>query len=449
MHQLLWAGTLFVMIFCSWTAFSKCKDPFLPAVVVLLPFSYAYVIWPYLNEANQELSALLGEERLVYVSFYYFCAITAFFVGLIHYPCFSSRSFSGTRSDKHLFGTNTFSPVVRRRLFAVAVFLGSLSILAYSYGLLNVGGLVEAYSRSKGGGVVGSGYVGEAVLLSYPAIFLVSLSAQGTRRIGVVKLASSLLFAAPQLLQGTLGGRRGPLFLSLTVLYFAWHIAKNKLPKLLNALISFTLIGFLVLFVLSQRQAVFIGSGESFQLDRLSNILTPERIEDADFIAGASTILVYDQTNNFTWGRDYLVDLFVRPIPRQLWPQKYEDAANLIGYRVVEGGGDWEYFTQVLGFAPPKGSSVGVAASLYTSFSWLALFAIYFLGRFLSFLWMRHKTRGGIWTIFFCQSMILSIYLPTQSFSAFYQRLILIMGVTIFVFTFIIPRSSIPSVSSH
>jgi hypothetical protein len=170
--------------------------------------------------------------------------------------------------------------------------------------------------------------------------------------------------------------------------------------------------------------------------------ITPEDLETNDYVAGASSVIINNYTKDFTWGRDHLVNLLIRPIPRQLWPSKYEDAANIFGYRVVEGGGDWEHFADVLGFAPPKGSAVGFLSDLYGNFSFGVFLAVFFLGWFLAVLWSRHRLRGGVWSVVFAEAMILSVYLPTQSFSAFYQRLLIMSAITILVFKFYVKPGS-------
>jgi hypothetical protein len=228
------------------------------------------------------------------------------------------------------------------------------------------------------------------------------------------------------------------LFLVLAVLFLAWVLARGKPPPLLSSLIGFGTIGFLVLLVASQRQFLFIGSGGDFDFSRLFDLfLTPEDLITNDYVAGVSTVLVNDYHQDFSWGREHLVNLLIRPIPRQLWPDKYEDAAELLGYRVVEGGGEWDYFSEVLGFSPPKGSAVGFIANLYSSFSWGVLLAMFLFGWSLAVLWKRHRLRGGLWTVLYGQAMILSVYLPTQSFSAFYQRFLIMTVIAVLVFRFI------------
>ena len=439
MVQWLWAGTTAAVATAAFYAFSRTRDPFHPAIILAPSMAFVYGIWPFLLNQGQELTQLFDEEKLAYVGTLYFCALLSFYAGLSRFP--SRRVMRGLITLKG-YQANPFnlnlSAVVRRRMLLIAMGLGLVALTAYAAMLYSVGGLIAAYSVAKGGGVAGSGYVGEAILLSFPAILLLGLSRQGSGRIRLIDLFLALLIALPHLLQGTLGGRRGPLFLVLAVLFLAWVLARGKPPPLLSSLIGFGTIGFLVLLVASQRQFLFLGSGGDFDISRLFDLfLTPEDLITNDYVAGVSTVLVNDYHQDFSWGSEHLVNLLIRPIPRQLWPDKYEDAADLLGYRVVEGGGEWDYFAEVLGFSPPKGSAVGFIANLYSSFSWGVLLAMFLFGWSLAVLWKRHRLRGGLWTVLYGQAMILSVYLPTQSFSAFYQRFLIMTAISVLVFRFI------------
>ena len=70
--------------------------------------------------------------------------------------------------------------------------------------------------------------------------------------------------------------------------------------------------------------------------------LSPDHIRDfrevkepAD-LYGAGAILHADALGAYGWGRRYAIVLFVRPIPRFLWPSKYDDAADFLGRPSIE-----------------------------------------------------------------------------------------------------------------
>jgi hypothetical protein len=451
MLQGLWLATLAVIAGGALFAYSRTRDPFHPAIIVALPLAFVYGAWPFLLNQDHALVYLIGEEQLAYVGGLYLSAMLAFYLGLLRPPHRRTLRFlryqQGFRANPF---TLNLSPTYRKRLFYVALILGALGLLGYAYSINNVGGLIAAYSRAKGGGYAGSGYIGEAVLLAFPAILLLGLARQGVGKVRSIDVMLALLMAMPHLLQGTLGGRRGPLFLVLTVLFVSWFLARGKMPSLKLTLIGLGITGMLVMLVASQRQHLYLGSGGEFDAERVADVyLATETLKTNDYVAGVSSVLVSEYYQDFTWGRDHLVTLLVRPIPQQLWPSKYEVATNLLGYRVVEGGGSWEHFYEVLGFNPPKGSSVGFVANLYGSFAWGALLAIFLFGWGLALLWKRHRLRGGFWTVLFGEAMILSIYLPTQSFSAFYHRFLIMWAVTLVVFNVWLRERRLPSAMDY
>jgi hypothetical protein len=81
-----------------------------------------------------------------------------------------------------------------------------------------------------------------------------------------------------------------------------------------------------------------------------------------------------------------------------------------------------------------------MVADLYASFAWGSLIVIYLFGWGLVTLWKRHQLRGGLWTVLFAEAMILTIYIPTQSFSAFYDRFLIMFVVTVVVFKLWVKR---------
>ncbi|QVL50087.1 MAG: hypothetical protein KFB96_06370 [Thiocapsa sp.] len=431
MYALIWGATAGVIVAGALYAFYCTRDAFHPAIIVAAPLAFVYGIWPFLLNQDGGLESLFGSQRLTDVGTLYLLSMGFLYLGILRFPrkrvLMEIRRRSGFGSKVFTLG---MSGVFRQRILFLSVALGLVSVIAYAYAIDNVGGLTAAYGRAKGGGHAGSGYVGEAVLLSFPAILLLAIARQGARRVQPVDILLALLMAMPHLLQGTLGGRRGPLFLVLAVLFLAWFIARGRPPSLKLAGTGLVVIGLMVLLVHSQRQHLYIGAEGEFDASRMMNTLTPEALEGNDYVAGVASVIVSDYYGDFTWGREHLITLLIRPIPRQIWPSKYEDAGAFFGYLMVEGGGSWVSYSEVLGFSPPRGSATGFVANLYGSFAWGVLLVMFLFGWGLAALWNRHRLRGGLWTLLFAEAMILSIYLPTQSFSAFYHRFLIMAVVT-------------------
>lgn len=79
-----------------------------------------------------------------------------------------------------------------------------------------------------------------------------------------------------------------------------------------------------------------------------------------EFNYGGGQILTYQRAGNFSWGRQWIVDLIVRPIPRQLWPTTYKDAWDLLGIPDLFEGGPGLQFTSVFGWKGELGAAPGM-----------------------------------------------------------------------------------------
>lgn len=416
-------------------AYGRTRDALHPAVLIGPLMAGGYGLWPLILNREGDLLRFFHPEQLESVAFLYFLAVSLFFTGMLWGRRTPGRGsavapyFSGMLQDA---GT-------RRRLFHVALPLGLVAVAAYWHMLDNAGGFVHAFSRPKGGGWAESGYIGEAALLAFPAVGLLALS-RFRQRIRGIDVLLALVFVSPHLLQGTFGGRRGPLFLALAMLFFAWYLARGKVPSLRTGLIAGCVIVLTVLLAWSQRQHVYLGSDGWFDASRLSELVTPEQVSVGnEYVSGVATVLAADHHQDFFWGYRYFVTFVIRPIPRQLWPTKYEDmgatwldlAAPDVRQRYVEA----------VGFAPVGGASFGLVADLYAEFAWGMLIVVLLLGRCYGWLWERHRVRSGLWSVLYLELIILSIYLPVQSFSAVMHRFLFMSIITVLVWRYWIDRT--------
>jgi len=408
-------------------AFLATRDPLHPAVFVSPLFAYFYGLWPLVLNRDGQLEGVLHESYLQHTSLIFLVTIAAMFIGMLH----GLRGLRGAPPvTLNPFG-ELLTPQMSRRLTYLALFMGGLSVVAYSLQLDNVGGFVKAYSRGKGGGYAESGIVGEAVLLSFPALLALALSAYADgRRVTLPHIAMALFIASPHLIQGTLGGRRGPLFLVLATLLFSWFIARGKRPSLAGIVLSVCAIGLAVIVVASQRDRIYIGSQFAFDYSRVfqGDGLAPEAIDPGNsYVTAISGIVAADFYNDHYWGYRYFVTFFIRPIPKELWPNKYADmGADWL--ELYGTGADAMRFTNSIGFALPAGVSGGSIADGYVEFSWGVAIMFYLIGRVFAASYSRHRLEGGFWSIIFFTMLALSIYLPTQSFSAWMLRLLFMSG---------------------
>jgi hypothetical protein len=324
----------------------------------------------------------------------------------------------------------------RSQLQRAALVLVLVSLAAYAYGIANVGGFTAAFSRAKGGGSAGSGYINEAMNLGLVAGAMVSLS---RLRMGwdAAMRGMVVLGLLPNLLQGTFGGRRGPLFLALTSLVVSWLVVRRKAPRVWMMGTALAVVVLSVGFVWSQRQFLHLGS-ERAEVDWesfWSTLAVGDTTEGNNFIYGAGFVVATHNAQKFTWGREALVTLVVRPIPRQLWPTKYKDVGAEWITNEYPGLGhleptDW---LSAVGWLPLTGSAASSIADLFGEFSWGAVIVMYLIGRGFAELRVRRTAKGGMWVLLYIEALVLTVYLATQSFEAFYYRFLILAVPTVII----------------
>ncbi|MFO7640504.1 MAG: oligosaccharide repeat unit polymerase [Candidatus Competibacteraceae bacterium] len=435
MFESLLIATGLLVFASAYYAFAQTRDALQPAVFTAPLFIYFYSIWPLLLSREGGLPDFFTAAELAYVAGLNLLSIAALYAGMLKWPKRFARPIRrGDVRQRDVFALN-LPRATRKRLLSLGLILGMIALVAYWYAIFNVGGFESAYGRAKGGGWASSGYIGEAPLLAFPAIVLIALARQGLR-IRAQDILLALLIASPHLLQGTFGGRRGPLFLILALLFLVWFIAKGVRPRFRTIVVGVTAISVAVVLVWSQRQHLYLGSGGEFEATRVVERIGPEEIDTGnEYLAGVATVLTADEIGNFYWGHRYFVTFFIRPIPKQLWPTKYEDVGADWLYRYGDEERE-ERYQQAVGFSLLAGSSTGYIADVYYEFAWGVVVVSYLLGRVFCALWERHRLRGGLWTILFLQLLILSIYLPTQSLTASLHRFLFMGGITYLVWRY-------------
>jgi hypothetical protein len=408
----LFGLTALIVLGCMALAYARSRDALHP-MVVLGPFLiYVFVVRPLLLSVSGELEVYLSTGQIAFAQTLFTLGIVLLCTGLLYgIP---------QRPGRIRFQVD---PWTRRRLVYVASFLGTMAVLTYSLQLMLGGGLFAVYSHRKAYLSVGSGWVDELVNLSIPAAALLLLAWQGHRgRRRYLFLA--LFFASPLLIHGFLGARRGPTFIILSTFLVAWYIGSGQRISLWKVISRFALIGVLLVFLVSQRRTIYLGSDFSFGARDLWNALVPTEVTNADDTVFAyGSVNVYSATGTHYWGLRYATTYLVRPIPRQVWPTKYEDLGLgwMLNQRDMSGIADAQW-REVLGWIPVRGSAVGFVGDLFLEFSWLGLLGCLALGRFFGWLWTRARLRGGFWSLLYIEAIALSVYVATQSVSAIFHR---------------------------
>jgi oligosaccharide repeat unit polymerase len=321
------------------------------------------------------------------------------------------------------------SEKLSRWLFSVSLVFGLFGVFAFLYVTHSSGGFMKVYSVAKGGGRAVSGYLGDGQHLTLPAIVLLILSTQG-RRWKLGRIALLLLFAAPYLVIGFLGTRRGPAFGVLFCLLVPWYLASGRRPSLRSFVAALAFVGIIVLLLFSQRKLIRLGGDLDLDPGRLRHVLVPSGeglLTGETYVFASGLVLTSKAYAHHYWGHRYAVIFLVRPIPRQLWPTKYQDSG--MGWMLEDdkpGGMPIRYWREAVGWGPESGAASGFIADLYLEFAWIALLGCYLMGLLFSLLWHRALLAKGVWTLLYAEACILSIYVPTQSVSAFFHRFLLI-----------------------
>ena len=420
MLTLIWIATGLVITAGSIFIYAKYKDAIHPGIILAPLFIYQFSVSPILMNLNDGLFLYHREETYIYSSSIYLVTIVAFYLGL------------GTRGKTQslenlgpVFSVDRLDQAQRRHLVILSCLLGGAALVSFWTGLANAGGFFAAYGGPKGGGFHKSGYLGETILLSFPALVVGAIALRG-RRLLVRHMVAALIVASPHLIHGTFGGRRGPIFLILLTLFLSWAIQQRRKLSFMAALGAVAVAGSAVIAVWSQRRFLYLGSGQGADAGRILEFLVPGRIHPGEtYVFGTTSMLVADLHNSFYWGYRYFVTIFIRPIPKQIWPTKYEDM-----------GADWlllggidqraDLYKGIPGYVDTSGFAMPSIADGYMEFQWGVVLLFLVLGRFLGWVWSKHKSHGAFWSVIYAATVPLTIYLATQSVTAFLVRFLFI-----------------------
>jgi hypothetical protein len=303
----------------------------------------------------------------------------------------------------------------------MSLVFGGIGTLLYIYGLYNVGGFVQAYSTAKGGGWAASGYLRDFKILVVPAIVLLYLS-RGKNEWRPLHTALLVLFSSPLLVHGLLGARRGPTFMGITVLVAGWYITRHRRPKLWQVLMGGVGVGLLLLVLVTFRSQIYIGSSFLTGEGPAPTQVVQESLERTDkasygneYVYGGLSALGARARGDFFWGARYMAYVFVRPIPSAIWPTKYQD----VGVGEITGNAGTMAFARAeSGRQVPAGAAPGFASDLYLEFGWGAVLAAFLIGALYGWVWRRHLTTGGFWTVIHVALLVFSVYLISQTMEA-------------------------------
>jgi hypothetical protein len=187
-------------------------------------------------------------------------------------------------------------------------------------------------------------------------------------------------------------------------------------------------VGYLVLFLVTNRGALYLGSDFEFTTDITSIVEKPDT--GNEYIYGTGSMLAAEARQNFYWGRRYAAQILVRPIPSSIWPTKYADVG--LPELITANAGTGEGFSDALGWVGAQGSAPGIVADLWVEFRWFAIPILGLIGRIYASVWRKAVVEGQVWTAQYIMMSALSIYLVMQQMEAVIFR-VLILSVPVWL----------------
>lgn len=416
-----------VLLAAAWLAYVTTRDTLHPMIYLAGMAFFLHAFLPLYLELTQpdELRGYLGQDELDYAQTIAFLGVLSL-AGGVWWGAHGTRA-HGSPIPATCAGSLGLTRAVQTRLVRAAAALASLGLLAWIYQIANTGGFYSVYGEPYGWFWADNGYVREAFQFGLPGALLLLLARRGRsfRAADVAWIGIGLL---PLLTHGLLGARRGPTFMALVGVGVMWYLTRGRRPRLGATLLGGLAVGLLLLFLLANRDRIYLGSTAEFTgaLDGYTFAVKPSN----EFVVGAAAALNTEALDSFSWGRRYLMTLLVRPIPRSLWPTKYGDAADILSIR--SGGPDpqWLDFTDTLGWTGAIGSAPGGIFDLWTEFWWAYLFALVAVGWGFGTAYRRALSLGGFWMALYALMTALSIYFVMQGLAAFAFRVLLLGAVT-------------------
>lgn len=402
MFELLLWITAGVTILAIAIAFDGSRDVFHPMVYIGAMFLFLYSYMPLKLFYSGQLSTYFTEAQLISIQILNLAGVLAFATGCL---------LAGVRLPRRSLATAT-TPNTERRLVTGGAIAGGLGLMCWVISIANVGGFVNAFSHSYGGGWDDSGYVrdGSILLLAGVVLLHAAIAAGRPRLISVLLL---ITFGTPWFVQALLTSRRGPTFTFCVVAIASWFLYRNRRPPVLLTALSGLVLGYFIMFLVANRSNIHLGSDMDFNGDVSAVAETSDT--GNEFVYGTGAVMSAKRTGHYYWGRRYLAQVAVRPIPSSIWPTKYVDFGVP---ELLQNAGTGEGFGDALGWVGAPGSAPGIVSDLWLEFWWLSVPVLGLIGFGYGWLWRRAVLEGGPWTTQYAVFFALSIYLVMQTMEA-------------------------------
>ena len=271
-------------------------------------FIYGYMPWKLVQSGD--LFSYINEDQAIFAH-----SVILACLGFLFYGCLL-----GSRAPNQ--GISHPVRYNQRTIHNAAYFLGAVGLVTWLATIRSAGGFEEAYGAAKGGGWSEYGYVREASYLMIVGVILL-LSPEGFAPRKKLWGGAVLAFTLPWLIRGLLGARRGPTFVIVISVAMSWYMARGETSSLLMMVASGAGLGALLLFLVVNRDQIHLGSDFEFKTEVTEPVAKAGAANE--YIFGAGCITAARQTGQYYWGRRYLAEILVRPVPRQHISNKYED----------------------------------------------------------------------------------------------------------------------------
>jgi hypothetical protein len=418
LETLIWV-TVLVCTILPLVAYSRARDPFHPALILggLSLFIYAYL--PIKLIQSNELFSFVTEEQAAFGQSLALAGLTVLLLSTI----VGGSATNGLAQSGVNAGSYSYK-VLQNGAFV----LGGAGMVCWGITIRGAGGFTGAFGQAYGAGWSEYGYVRDAVYLLIVALMLL-LTPECYQHRTKSWIGAVVLFSIPWIMQGLLGARRGPTFVIVLTLAMSWYLARRKRPSLVLLAAGGLGLGTIMLFLVANRSVIHLGSDFELKTDITSGVTSAT--EANEYIFGTGSIISANQTGRYFWGRRYLAEILVRPIPKEIWPMKYEDfgVPELTQNAGAAGGG----LQAVMGWSEIPGAAAAMIADLWVEFSWLYLPVLAGIGYGYGATWRRAVTQGGPWNSQYVILSVLSVYLVTQSGEAVIFRLIILSVPTWYV----------------
>ncbi len=392
-------------------AFDGSRDVFHPLIFIapMMAFLYGWMPWKLLQQDG--LSRFFDADQLMFVQVLNVLGVLAFTLACLAV---------GTRVKRPVGPREPMTPLTAQRLVIGGGIVGGIGLTCWMITIINVGGIRQAFSTSYSGGWDSSGYVRDGSLLMLMGILfaLSVISAGGPRLIALIEVG---IFGVPWTLTAVFMGRRGPTFMLVIICAMGWYFNRSKRPPLVAIAVGGICLGWLVLFLVTNRSKLYIGSDFNMKEDVTQIVNTADT--GNEYVYGSGTVLSAERRDHYFWMRRYLAQVLVRPIPSAIWPTKYEDFGVP---ELLYNAGTGEGFGDTLGWVGAPGSAPGIVADLWVEAWWLAVALMGLLGWIYGFLWKKAVLNGRAWTMQYTILSALSIYLVMQTMEAVIFRTVLL-----------------------